>query len=169
MCQNYPKEHPWFNWPQNTAQYGKLTKNENREGRGKTVLSAWLGKIHQWSTDASYLCHLVNCHFTSCLWRVCLFCSAVQWGLYMCRSWEQSKHLKKVIQCLLCDTILASTKDFVVFAVSRHLLNPLIRKVSRNNKRGKIPSIRKVYRISKRVKVPWIRKESKGFFRLSCF
>ena len=120
-------------------------------------------------TDASYLCHLRNCHFTSCLWRVCLFCSAVQWGLYMCRSWEQSKHLKKVIQCLLCDTILASTKDFVVFAVSRHFLNPLIRRVSRNNKRGKIPSIRKVYRISKRVKVPWIRKESKGFFRLSFF
>ena len=76
---------------------------------------------------------------------VCLFCSAVQWGLYMCQSWEQSKHLKMVIQCLLCDTILALTRDFVVFVVSRHLLNPLIRKVSRNNKRGKIPSIRLLY------------------------
>ena len=87
----------------------------------------------------------------------CVYFAVQSSGLCPCIEAENnlnSKHLKKVIQCLLCDTILASTKDFFVFAVYRHFLNPLIRKVSRNNKRGKIPSIRKVYRISKRVKVP---------------
>ena len=59
-----------------TSEYSGIWKVDEKlklRRRRKTVLSAWLGQIHQWSAVASYLCHLVNCHFTSCFWRCVYF------------------------------------------------------------------------------------------------